>query len=54
MEQSSLTDLIDLARDPDPAARQALSQRITDICLLEKTGGKSGAYSRQATRKHKE
>lgn len=34
MEQSSLTDLIDLARDPDPAARQALSQRITDICLL--------------------
>lgn len=33
MEQSSLTDLIELARDPDPAARQALSQRITDICL---------------------
>lgn len=33
MEQSSLNDLIELARDPDPAARQALSQRITDICL---------------------
>jgi len=33
MEQSSLNDLIELARDPGPAARQALSQRITDICL---------------------
>ena len=33
MENSSLSDLIELARDPDPAARQALSQRITDICL---------------------
>lgn len=34
MEQTPLSDLIELARDPDPAARQALSQRITDICLL--------------------
>lgn len=33
MEQSSLTDLIELARDPNPAARIALSERITDICL---------------------
>ncbi len=33
MEQSSLNDLIELARDPNPAARQALSQRIADICL---------------------
>lgn len=33
MEKSSLTDLIELARDPNPAARVALSQRITDICL---------------------
>lgn len=34
MEPTSLSDLIELARDPNPAARQALSQRITDICLL--------------------
>ncbi len=33
MEQSSLSDLIELARDPNPAARIALSERITDICL---------------------
>lgn len=33
MESSSLQSLIELARDPDPAARQALSQHITDICL---------------------
>lgn len=33
MEQSSLNSLIELARNPDPAARQALSERITDICL---------------------
>lgn len=33
MEQPSLNDLIELARDPDPAARQVLSQRIADICL---------------------
>ncbi len=34
MEQTSLNDLIELARDPDPAARLALSQCLTDICLL--------------------
>lgn len=33
MEQASLQSLIELARDPAPAARQALSQHITDICL---------------------
>ncbi|MEQ1888604.1 MAG: DUF2336 domain-containing protein [Alphaproteobacteria bacterium] len=33
MGNSSLIDLIELARDPDPAARFALSQKITDICL---------------------
>ncbi|MFZ5833993.1 MAG: DUF2336 domain-containing protein [Pseudomonadota bacterium] len=33
MEQSALTDLIDLARNPAPEARYALSQRITEICL---------------------
>ena len=33
MEPTSLQSLIELARDPDPAARQALSQHITDICL---------------------
>lgn len=33
MEQSSLSDLIELARDPNPSARIALSERITDICL---------------------
>ncbi len=33
MAQTSISDLIELARDPDPAARQALSQHITDICL---------------------
>lgn len=35
MEQTSFTDLIALAGDPDPAARQALSQRVTAICLSD-------------------
>lgn len=33
MEKSSFTDLIALASDPDPAARQELSRHVTDICL---------------------
>ncbi|HAK62739.1 MAG TPA: hypothetical protein DCO82_05790 [Alphaproteobacteria bacterium] len=33
MSQELMTDLIELARDPDPAARHKLSQRITAICL---------------------
>lgn len=33
MSQELMTDLIELARDPDPGARHKLSQRISAICL---------------------